>query len=92
MISVALPGEPTETRLPARDLKFAMPAPSTVTACMRFGYMAANVLTGNGLPSNLSQPFDASYAASTMVNPMSACSSPTSLRLSTEPPVTCDIT
>jgi len=37
MTSVALPGEPVETRLPLRSFIVAMPVPSTVTTCMRFG-------------------------------------------------------
>ena len=35
--SVALPGEPVETRLPLRSAIVSMPVPSTVTTCMRFG-------------------------------------------------------
>ena len=32
--SVALPGEPVETRLPFRSSTLSMPVPSTVTTCM----------------------------------------------------------
>ena len=35
--SVALPGEPVDTRLPLRSAILAMPVPSTVTTCMRLG-------------------------------------------------------
>ena len=35
--SVALPGDPVETRLPFRSAMVWMPVPSTVTTCMRFG-------------------------------------------------------
>ena len=35
--SVALPGDPVETRLPFRSAIVSMPVPSTVTTCMRFG-------------------------------------------------------
>ena len=37
MTSVALPGEPVETRLPLRSAIFSTPVPSIVTTCMRFG-------------------------------------------------------
>ena len=37
MTSVALPGEPVETRLPLRSRIELMPVPSIVTTCMRFG-------------------------------------------------------
>ena len=37
MTSVALPGEPVETRLPLRSDIFSMPLPSIDTTCMRLG-------------------------------------------------------
>ena len=37
MTSVALPGEPVDTRLPLRSDILLMPVPSIVTTCMRFG-------------------------------------------------------
>ena len=54
--SVALPPEPVETRLPFRSFIVLMPAPSTVTTCMRLGYITISVRTGTGLPLNLSSP------------------------------------
>src|SRR4029079_2596067 len=35
--SVALPGEPVETRLPLRSDIFSTPVPSMLTTCMRLG-------------------------------------------------------
>ncbi len=37
MTSVALPGEPVDTRLPLRSAIVLTPVPSIVTTCMRFG-------------------------------------------------------
>ena len=37
MTSVALPGEPVDTRLPLRSFMLLTPMPSTLTTCMRFG-------------------------------------------------------
>ena len=54
-ISVPLPGAPVETRLPFRSSNLLMPLPSSVTTCMRFGYMTTRARTGSFL-GNLSRP------------------------------------
>ena len=54
--SVALPGEPVDTRLPLRSASLLMPLPSTLTTCMRLGYSTTSVRTGTLLPLNLSSP------------------------------------
>ena len=56
MTSVALPGEPVDTRLPLRSASVLMPVPSMVTTCMRFGYMIMSVRSGTLAPLNLSSP------------------------------------
>ena len=56
MTSVALPGEPVDTRLPLRSATVLMPVPSMVTTCMRFGYITMSVRSGTLLPLNLSSP------------------------------------
>ena len=86
--SVALPGEPVETRLPFRSAILAMPLPSIVTTCIRFGYRIISVFSGTLAPLNLSSPRSASWLASVMAKAMYGLPLPTSLRLSTEPPVT----
>ena len=68
--SVALPGEPVETRLPFRSAILLMPRPSTVTTCMRFGYRTISVRSGTLLPLNLSSPRNASWLASAIVKAM----------------------
>ncbi len=37
MISVPLPGDPVDTRLPFRSAILVIPVPSTVTTCILFG-------------------------------------------------------
>ena len=67
--SVALPGEPVETRLPFRSAILATPRPSMLTTCMRFGYSTISVFSGTLLPLNLSSPRAASCAASVIEKP-----------------------
>ena len=70
MTSVALPGEPVDTRLPFKSAMRLMPLPSTLTTCMRLGYKTIRVRKGTLLPLNFSTPWYASCAASVMVKPM----------------------
>ena len=67
MTSVALPGEPVETRLPFRSAMLLMPVPSIVTTCIRLGYRIISVFSGTLAPLNLSSPRSASWPASAMV-------------------------
>jgi hypothetical protein len=67
--SVALPGEPVDTRLPLRSANLLTPLPSTLTTCMRLGYRTMSVRTGTFWPLNLSSPLKASCAASLMTKP-----------------------
>ena len=86
-ISVPLPGEPVDTRLPLRSSNLVMPLPSTVTTCIRLEYMTTSARTGSFLGKR-SRPFSASTAVSTCVKAISALPEPISFMLSSEPPVT----
>ena len=91
MISVPLPAEPIETRLPFRSGTVLIPADSLTTRCVRFVYRTASAFASEGFSGDANDPFPltASNAVSASVNATSAFPSRMSFMLSTDSVVDC---